>query len=90
VSTSRDSEISLGKSWSDLLSEVETAAGEVRHKKTGAGSGRTFSMMSRSNSGVDGDMNSTPTTFRGALIRIMEKRSNSLSVVAARSILKQL
>lgn len=90
VSTSRDSEISLGKSWSDLLSEVETAAGEVRNKKTGAGSGRAFSIMSRSNSGVDGDLNSTPTTFRGALIRIMEKRSNSLSVVAARSILKQL
>ena len=90
VSSSRDSESSLGKSWTDLLSEAETAAGEVRNKKAGTGSGRAFSMISRSNGGVDGDMNSTPTTFRGALIRIMEKRSNSLNVVAARSILKQL
>jgi len=90
VSSSSDSETSLGKSWKDLLSEAEITACEVRNKKTGVGSGRAFSMMSRPNGGVDGDTNSFATTFRGALIRIMEKRSNSLNVVAARSILKQL
>jgi hypothetical protein len=90
LSSSRHSETFLGKPWSDLISEAETAAVEVKNKKNGVGGGRAFSMMSRSNGGVDGDGPSSSTSFRGALIRIMERRSCSVNVVAARSILKQL
>lgn len=90
LSSSRNSETFLGKPWSDLISEAEMAAAEVKNKKSGVGGGRAFSMMSRSNGGVDGDGPSSSTSFRGALIRIMERRSCSVNVVAARSILKQL
>jgi hypothetical protein len=85
LTCSQGSETSLGRTWLEVISDAETTAGEVKSKKRDS---RQFPSMQRANSGIE-DGSSSTTTFRGALILIMEKRSCAINVTAARSILRQ-